>query len=331
VKDRPFAADADVARPPTAASDEEGAAWPVLARIPWIDDRTTALSSRTAAYGNGNPQQSANASRDLGGQRTRVDRGSNVRPGGAHSYNWPTAAPPTTASDQQLPARYVRVDGAASESNEPSTPAPHIAAFLPERITFAARLFQWHAALAPYTGLITAASLLIAVGVVYSFTASPRPATQPSTTATSPLWPEAAPTPLTLNQPESPISAADDLSAFSWSAKLLPKPVPARLEESPATPLAGETQSAPPKALDAKEVPSETKPNETTAKTEFPPVAPAPKTAQVEPITPTPNAGAYPSTPFSAFDYESLRMTLDPANMTASPAVGSVAPAPSSR
>jgi hypothetical protein len=175
---------------------------------------------------------------------------------------------------------------------------------LPERTTIAARLFQWHAALAPHAGLSLMAALVVAVGVLSWLTFGPRSAPAPSKTVQTPLWPKEATAPLTLHLPADGLSPTDDLSQFSWSARLLPKPVPATVEP-PNVPIAHAPAAEPSDASDSP-MPQTVQPEPPAPKNEPLPVAVARPDAKPV-ITPTPIAPVYPSTRF----YENSRM-IDP-------------------
>jgi hypothetical protein len=225
-----------------------------------------------------------------------------------------------------------RIDRPSDSANEFPTPsAPHATAFLTEQPSIAARIFQWQAGLPPHAGLAMAAALALAIGAVCWIDFSPRAAGPVSNAAQAPLWREQPASPLTFNDPEAPLALPEDLSQFSWSAKLLPAPVPAAIGQSPAVPLASES----PKSLFETPDPKPTNEESTPPEPESPaPAAPVAATTQPnvdEPITPTIGGPNYPTTPFSVFDYESLRKALEPMSNPTLPSVVSVPGSPASR
>jgi hypothetical protein len=293
------------------------AEWPILATLPWIDPSVESHDAYTAAS-------------------YRLDAG--IQSGE------PLVAPPHYARLAELrgageemlssaasvnlpstPSRRFRIDSAAETPSEVVAP-PHGTAFLPEKFTLAARLFQLHAALAPHAGLATTAALIAAVAVLSWLTFGPRSISSAANkSAQTRLWPDQeAATPLTLNQPAA-LSPTEDLSQFSWSARLLPKAVPATDASVPTAPLAHQDNSSAEK-LEQPATPESALPKPTEAGDNTP-VAAAPTSELAPSTTPTPEP-PYPSTPYAAITADSLRITLDP-NGDVTPADNG--PAPSTR
>jgi hypothetical protein len=309
VNRQPLAAGPVAPRPATPAG-EPTPAWPILAQLPWIDGSFATHDAYAAANDNqSNPVVEPPPRTILPPRYARI-----LEP--LQSYDGPPAVTSDVAA-REAPIQQWRLDAGANVLNKAVTPQPHAPAFMPEKATLSARLFQLHAALAPHAGLSMTAALVLAVGVLSWLTFGARFTVTPAKSAQTPLWPEKATTPLTLNQPATMFSPTDDLSQFSWSARLLPKPVPATVDE-PASPIVKAAPAEPSHVSGAEAAPAplEAKPVAGNPKNDSSPVASTAKPASNNPITPTPNVFEYPSTRF----YENSRM-IDPSFLQEQPAV----------
>ncbi len=291
--------------------------WPILATLPWIDASVESHDAYTGANYRLDPGVQPGESVVAPPRYARVAA---LRRAGDELCS--SAA---TVNSQAEPSRRWRIDSVAEMPIEAIAP-PHSPAFASEKVTVAARLFQLHAALAPHAGLATTAALITAVAVLSWLTFGPRSVSSPANkSAQIRLWPDQeAAAPLTLNQPAG-LSPTEDLSQFSWSARLLPKAVPATDASVPTAPLAHQDNSSAEK-LEQPATPESTLPKPTEVGDNTP-VAAAPASELAPATTPTPEP-AYPTTPYAAISADRLRITLDP-NGDATPADNG--PAPSTR
>jgi hypothetical protein len=291
--------------------------WPILATLPWIDAPAESHDAYTAASYRLDPGVQPGESLVAPPRYSRLAELS----GGGEEPSTSAAA----VNVPPVPSRRFRIDSAAETPREAVAP-PHRPAFVTEKLTVASRLFQLHAALAPHAGLATTAALVAAVAVLSWLTFGPRPVSSPANKSVhTPLWPEQeAAAPLTLNRPAR-LSPTEDLSQFSWSARLLPKAVPATDASAPVAPLAHQDNSSAEKP-EQPATPESTLPKPTEAGDNAP-VAAAPASELAPSTTPTPEP-PYPTTPYAAITADSLRITLDPNGDATPPDNGS---APSTR
>jgi hypothetical protein len=311
--------------------DEPSTAWPVLARIPWIET-PRAAGPVFEASNEETVKQRSSGFRAMPQGFKRIDGAASDRRDaefdGARQYQSGASGHSQAGSAGQR----FRIDLSSDSASEFPTPsAPHLTAFLTEQPSLAARIFQWQAGLPPHAGLAMAAALALAIGAMCWIDFSPRTAGPVSNTAKAPLWREQPASPLTFNDPEAPLALPEDLSQFSWAAKLLPAPVPAAIGQSPAVPLASESPKSLVETTDPKPTDEKTTPPESESPAPAAPVAATTQPNIDEPITPTIGGPNYPTTPFSVFDYESLRKALEPMTNPTLPSVVSVPGSPASR
>lgn len=260
-------------------------------------------------------------------------RGYDLPSVGEHRSAEPPAAWPAPASTHR------RIDAASRRLGEPAPIKPPLKAVEPNCSSLTAKVFQIHAAVAPYAGMMMTLALAASVGLLCWMTMGRphaaatnesvlgRPAAWPAETATKPLPADA-----------DRISAAPEqfVSEFAWrmtpsqeseestAAQSNPKrvaeaaPSSAKTDEIAvlATPQLDLNEPAEPSAVAstgdaATPTTAESSPTETAAASvaaTAPPVTStpaeqptAPRTS--EPITPTPPAGPFPTTPYGAFNY----------------------------
>lgn len=155
-----------------------------------------------------------------------------------------------------------------------------------ESPSLASRIFQWHAATAPYAGVVLTFLLAFSAGLLYWATFG-RPQSNHSNGGAfeaTPIWTSESLDPTTIGQDDwQGPAAAQDAAEFSWSQPAAgDKPEPA---EAAATAISEPLQPEPSKLTQ-------------TAVDEAP--------AQVEPSTEAaaaPLSIAYPTTPFASFDF----------------------------
>jgi hypothetical protein len=256
----------------------DGAApkWPVLARVPWI-------GPAPAAY--------------------------DERPGLVHSYDWPASG----MAEERLPRhasthRRHRIDsGNVRPVAAPLAMSPN-ERLQPARVALAARIAQWHAALAPGAGVAMTFVLVVVTGLLY-WLAFGSNATKPHV-AEAPLWDAQPATSSRLAQGGWTLEA-QDLSQFSWPATPMPKAVPARIE--PESFQVAIEKSAP-AALPADEVPLNT-PNSLAESLAEPSDAIEPTAEEAvapqEPVTAI-DPRDYQTTPYATFDFSALQAALAP-------------------
>jgi hypothetical protein len=185
--------------------------------------------------------------------------------------------------------------------------------FQPPRVALAARIAQWHAALAPGAGVAMTFVLVVLAGVLY-WLAFGSTAAKPNV-AEAPLWDEPPATSSGLAQGRWSLEAPQDLSQFSWSATPMPKAVPARIEPEPLQATEENSRSAEspiddiaidePNALaESLAAPSDAiEPTADEAMTE--PSSPQEPVTMIDPRD-------YQTTPYATFDFAALQAALAP-------------------
>lgn len=242
-------------------------------------------------------------------------------------YDWPTAGGRRVAEEPVSiaapPNARRRIDAGSRGAN--TSTAPKASPRAPEAVSqsLATKIFQIHAAAAPHAGIVMTLALTASVGLLCWFTMGrpnaaadykhvlDGPGGWPTETATTPL-PEGA----------AGVSAAPDQFASEFAWRMTPAsepaapPTPSAVnvdEQQTASPNDVATLGAPKLELTDPPAPTDatTAPETAASSLVVADVAPAPaaaveKTAAAqlpEPITPTPHAGPYPTTPYGAFNY----------------------------
>ena len=254
--------------------------WPVLARVPWIGPSPAAYDERHRSVASDDWPPAATASGERSPRSASTPRRHRIDAGNARPFEAPLAMPP---SDR----------------------------LQPPRVALAARIAQWHAALAPGAGVAMTFVLVVLAGMLYWLAFGPS-ATKPNV-AEAPLWDEPSATSSRLAQGGWTLESPQDLSQFSWSATPMPKAVPARIEPEPHQ---AATESSSPAtvedvALDTPNALAESlsTPSDAIAPTgEEPGAAPSPPQEPVTAIDPR----EYQATPYAAFDFAALQAALVP-------------------
>lgn len=280
-------------RPPAG-----GPAWPVLAKLPRVGAPQAAPRQPSPAArlqdNDAAPLRIAGAETEISTRRQRyvVDPPHRTQApiNEAARADVETSAPLPTQSPQAVGAtRHYRIDHAASHR-----PARHANSPQREVATLSGSIFRLHDALAPHMGLIGAAALLLCGGVMY-WLALGRPGAVLSPNNVlhlqNGLSRDAAPVPDDENQ-----SATSNPSLgappIDWAAPHVATKTVASGESEQQTPSPAEPRPT------AGEGPT-LSPAESPAKSQEPIIT----TSVYEPITPTPQAEAYPTTPYPAFSF----------------------------
>jgi hypothetical protein len=303
---------------PSLAPDAAAATWPVLARLPWVGEPAAVREEPRARYVEPaaepmgrreaySPPSLRIADTPAEPSRKYIDRAhltaQPVPPGPSYqAVAGSVAAEPThhqTASRQ----RRHRIDPGDARHAEAlaATARSHLLP-LNDPKTFAGRVFQWHAAAAPYAGVVLTFLLAFTGGLLYWFTIG-RPQAAPSNGGATgaPIWTSESLDPTTiaresLNTP----GASAEVEEFSWSQRDAAKPLTGAVKLE-APPLGEELAAEKVDAADAA------------------PVAPA----KVEPAPAASSSAAsnsiYPTTPYAAFDFGLIPST------TLSPSVAGAA------
>jgi hypothetical protein len=190
---------------------------------------------------------------------------------------------------------------------------PPIGRLQPPRVALAARIAQWHAALAPGAGVAMTFVLVVLAGLLY-WLAFGSSAAKPNV-AEAPLWDEPPATSSGIAQGGWTLDAPQDLSQFSWSATPMPKAVPARIESETQQAAIGNSTPA---AAPVKEVALDT-PNVLAESLAAPSdnIEPTAEGAAAEPLPPREpvtaiDARDYQTTPYAVFDMAALQAALAP-------------------
>ena len=317
---------------PTLAPDAAAATWPVLARLPWVGEPAAVREEPRARYVEPavepmgrreaySPPSLRIADTPAEPNRKYIDR--------AHLTAQPAppvpsyeavagsvAAEPTqhqTASRQ----RRHRIDpGDARHADALASAVRSHLLPLKEPNTFAGQVFQWHAAAAPYAGVMLTFLLAFTGGLLYWFTIG-RPQAAPANGGApgAPIWTSESLDPTTvardgLNSP----SASPDIEEFSWSQRDAAKPLNGEVAKLEAPPLGQELAAEKVEAAEAPPI----------APTKAEPAPAGVSEAPVAAESPAPAASTasnciYPTTPYAAFDFGLIPST------TLSPSVAGAA------
>jgi hypothetical protein len=269
----------------------ESQAWPVLAQLPRLGAAAPGPKSGAAPPRQGMP--SAQSGRRI----LSVDQAH-----GARGYDGPASADsppaPPSAEREQAPApqhpasqRRLRVDSRALQQ----PPARHQ---LAEPETLAEAMFRLHEVLAPYLGLVAAAALIVSGSLLYwsafgKLQATPTPSADGSEKST---WASELPSPEEASvAPNSTVSSVPPVSS---------------VHHDHGTRVADATASQQEVAVETTPEPS-SEATPTSPSDDGPSLAPAApdvdlfnKSASAStdrPITPTPETGDYPTTPYPSF------------------------------
>jgi hypothetical protein len=300
---------------PNLAPDA-AATWPVLARLPWVGEAAPVREEPRARYVEPaaepagrreayTPPSLRIADTPAESGRKYIDR--------AHISTQPaTAAQPFEAIAGSVASDSIQREAASRQRRHRIDPgdALHADAMattvrshllpLKEPNTLAARVFQWHAATAPYAGVVLTFLLAFSAGLLYWFTIG-RPQAAPASggASSAPIWTSESldPTKVARDSLNSP-GASQDVEEFSWSQRDAAKPLNGEVAKLDAPPLGEELAAE--KVEAAKVAPVAPKKAEPTPAT----VGEAPVAA----ASPAQSAGAssnsiYPTTPYAAFDF----------------------------
>jgi hypothetical protein len=259
-----------------------GPEWPVLARVPWIGPWPAPYEGRH---------------------------------GSAQSYDWPASAVVVgERSPRVAPAsRRYRIDAGNVQHVEAPLAMPLNERLHPPRVALAARVAQWHAALAPGAGVAMTFVLVVLAGLLYWFALGTSTA-KPSV-AEAPLWDEPPATSPGLAQGGWTLEPPQDLSQFSWSATAMPRALPARIEsESLRTAIENSAPAAPPAEEVALDTPNALAESLAAPADSIEPTPEKTATEQSPPKEPVTAIGPrdYQSTPYAAFDFSTLQAALAP-------------------
>jgi hypothetical protein len=300
----------------TPSGDASAAKWPVLARLPWVaaesvDERDAHLAMSAYSepqYGGEPPERMAPTTRIL---PLSSDANRNHAHWSAEPPSWHVAGSTTSFESPSRAAaesrRHRRIDPGNPGAPAPPKPAL-VTATADASTTLAARVFQWHATLAPYAGVAMTFVLALFAGLLY-FSMFGRPGSRQHQVLEAPSAGHqsngveesntcnsmAAPT---YDRPESPLphtptvrleipkfgSAADDDAIAAAPAEAQPDATRPAAEVMPIEEPAAPTSEPNDPAITAVEPTSPS------------PAAHQPSAQQASTIT-------YPRTPFASFDF----------------------------
>jgi hypothetical protein len=306
------------------APDAAAATWPVLARLPWVGEPAVREEPRAryvepAAEPVGRREAYSPPSLRIADtppepSRQYIDCAHLTSQSTPPAPTYETvagsvAAEPThhqTASRQ----RRHRIDPGDARHAEAlaATVRSHLLP-LNEPKTFAGQVFQWHAAAAPYAGVVLTFLLAFTGGLLYWFTIG-RPEAAPANGGATgaPIWTSESldPTTIARDSVNAP-GVSPEVEEFSWSQHDAAKPLNDAVGTLEAPPLGQELAAEKVDAVEAA------------------PVAPA----RVEPAPAASSSAAsnsiYPTTPYAAFDFGLIPST------TLSPSVAGAASQPATR
>ncbi len=285
--------------PPPA--DASSPMWPVLARLPWVGQAPAAHGEHRVTYSEPQAEDAgrreayspttlriAETPADL--QRAYVDR--------AHRASEPRIPNVQLRNDEPVihesPSRQRlhRVDSGDARKFAALAAGLRNASPTSESLTLASRIFQWHAALAPYAGVVLTFLLAFSAGLLYWATFG-RPQANHSTGGAfeaTPLWTSESLDPTTIGQNDWQTPAvAQDAAEFSWSQ----------------TAASDKAELAVESAATAKSEPLEPEPLQPEP-SKFTQIAVDDAPAPGEPLTAAtaaPLSIAYPTTPIASFDF----------------------------
>jgi len=225
------------------------------------------------------------------------------------------------------PQWHRRIDPAVTRPSGPVGVWPQENAQRSEPTTFAAKIFSWHAALAPYAGLAAMFALVTCAGLLY-WLAFRRPdaGAAATTVVDAPEWSADSTGAAPLTGGGSPLSlTTDDILQFTWSPPLAANAELLEPGPSPGAPSANETANPPLPGEPAAQATLESA--EAVASTL---VAPAQETAAPAPVEQAPaaqppaepftstTACPYPTTPYVSLDFAALLQAAAPSRSTES-------------
>jgi hypothetical protein len=230
-----------------------------------------------------------------GGQDFSIDQAHDAR-----AYDGPASADSsfTSVNPQPAPApqhsgsqRRLRIDARAPQQ----PPARHQSA---EPETLAGAMFRLHEALAPYLGVVAAAALVVSGSLLYwSALGKPQTTSTPSGGGEKSIWASELPSPeIELPRPEE--ASADPSPTVSEVQHDSGTRVADATASQPAVPAEPEPQ---PSSAETPAAPSGDGPSLTPAAPDVEPPNQSASTTPDEAITPTPETGGYPTTPYATF------------------------------
>jgi hypothetical protein len=289
----PTATDRDVTSQPQTA---ESQAWPVLAQLPRLGAAAPAPESVAEPPRHGMPPAP-------GGRRILlVDQAH-----GPRGYDGPASADAShaslTAEREPAPApqptasqRRLRIDSRALSQ----PPARHKPA---EPETIAGAMFRLHEALTPYLGLVAAAALIVSGSLLYwSAFGKPQATPTPSTSkGEKSTWASELP-----SADEASVDADSTVSEVKHDSGTRVADATASQQEVAAEPAPEPPSPATPAA------PNVEGPSLTPAAPDVELFNKSASTPPDEPITPTPETGDYPTTPYATFWFDAAAVAQRP-------------------
>jgi hypothetical protein len=315
---------------PNLAPDA-AAAWPVLARLPWVGEPAAvreeprARHVEPAAEPMGRREAYSTPSLRIAEMpaepsRKYIDHAHRPTQPAPPAQHYEAIAGSVAAEPVQREAasrqRRHRIDPADVRQAEAmaSTVRSHLLP-LKEPNTLAAQVFQWHAAATPYAGVVLTFLLAFSGGLLYWFTIGRPQAAPANDGASAPIWTSESldPTTVARDSLNSP-GMSQEVEEFSWSQRDAAKPLNGEVAKLDAPPLGAELSVEKVEAAGAAPL----------APSKAAPASAAVSEAPVAAASPAPTAGAasnsiYPTTPYAAFDFGLLPST------TLSPSVAGVA------
>lgn len=317
---------------PIPPADASALKWPVLARLPWVGEPTAVREEQRArrleppAEAAGRREAHSPPSLRIADMpaeltRTYIDRAhAPMQPAEpAQTYDAiadSVAAEPLNREAASRQPRHRIDSGDANRFYTSASPVRSI--FLPqeEPNTLAARIFQWHAAAAPYAGVVLTFLLAFSAGLLYWMTfGRPQSAPVNGEAPSAPIWTSESLDPTTIAQggPNAP-GALQDVKEFSWTKSAPHDKAPAKTKPAVDEAVKLDTPPLAAELADEKAVAPETAPITPT------PAEPAQAAASKSPATiESPVAAAngrsaitYPTTPYAAFDFGLISSATEP-------------------